>query len=178
MDCTLPCSSVHGISQARRVEWVVMSSSRGSSWPRDQTCVSMGSQKIRKRVGHNLVTKQQQQSNEQKVKRMKKIEEPQRPLRYHRTPLMHNGSSRRGVEKKRNIKSIWRNIGWKLLRFQRLHIQEAQWIPSSTKSKIFTAREVIEKLLKAKAKERSPKTARRKLYSLYKETTIKLIADL
>ena len=45
----------------------------------------MGSQKIRKRVGHNLVTKQQQQSNEQKVKRMKKIEEPQRPLRYHRT---------------------------------------------------------------------------------------------
>ena len=44
-------------------------------------------------------------------------------------------------------------------------------------TQIFTAREVIEKLLKAKAKERSPKTARRKLHALYKEITIKLTAD-
>ena len=32
--------SVHGILQARILEWVAMSSSRGSSWPRDQTRVS------------------------------------------------------------------------------------------------------------------------------------------
>ena len=32
--------SVHGILQARILEWVAMSSSRGSSWPRDQTHVS------------------------------------------------------------------------------------------------------------------------------------------
>ena len=32
-------SSVHGIFQARLLEWVATSSSRGSSWPRDQTCV-------------------------------------------------------------------------------------------------------------------------------------------
>lgn len=44
-------------------------------------------------------------------------------------------------------------------------------------TQIFTAKEVIEKLLKAKAKERSLKTARRKLYALYKEITIKLTAD-
>ena len=36
MDCSLPCSSVHGILQAR-LEWVAVLSSRGSSQPRDQT---------------------------------------------------------------------------------------------------------------------------------------------
>ena len=40
MDCSLPGSSVHGIFQARILEWVVVSYSRGSSQPRDQTCVS------------------------------------------------------------------------------------------------------------------------------------------
>ena len=40
IDCSLPCFSVHGISQARILEWVAMSSSRGSSRPRDQTQVS------------------------------------------------------------------------------------------------------------------------------------------
>ena len=39
-DCGPPGSSVHGILQARILEWVAMPSSRGSSWPRDQTCVS------------------------------------------------------------------------------------------------------------------------------------------
>ena len=40
MDCSLPGSSVHGIFQARILEWVAMPSSRGSSWARDQTCIS------------------------------------------------------------------------------------------------------------------------------------------
>ena len=40
MDCSAPGSSVHGILQARTPEWVAMPSSRGSSWPRDWTCVS------------------------------------------------------------------------------------------------------------------------------------------
>ena len=40
MDYSLPGSSVHGILQARILEWVAMPSSRGSSWPRDQTYVS------------------------------------------------------------------------------------------------------------------------------------------
>ena len=35
-DCRLPGSSVHGILQARTLEWVAMPSSRGSSQPRDQ----------------------------------------------------------------------------------------------------------------------------------------------
>ena len=38
--CSLPGSSVHGISQARILEWVAISFSRGSSWPRDGTCIS------------------------------------------------------------------------------------------------------------------------------------------
>ena len=40
MDCSLPDSSLHGILQARILEWVAISFSRGSSWPRDQTQVS------------------------------------------------------------------------------------------------------------------------------------------
>ena len=40
MDCSLPGSSIHGISQARIMQWVAISFSRGSSWPRDQTRVS------------------------------------------------------------------------------------------------------------------------------------------
>ena len=40
LDCSLPCSSVHGNSQARIVEWVAISFFRGSSWPQDWTCVS------------------------------------------------------------------------------------------------------------------------------------------
>ena len=39
MDCIWPDSSVHGISQARILEWVAISSSRGSSWPSNQTQV-------------------------------------------------------------------------------------------------------------------------------------------
>ena len=35
MDCSPPGSSVHGILQARILEWVAMPSSRGSSWLRD-----------------------------------------------------------------------------------------------------------------------------------------------
>ena len=38
-DCSLPGSSVHGILQARVLEWVAMPSSRGSSWPKDQVHV-------------------------------------------------------------------------------------------------------------------------------------------
>ena len=40
VDCSLPGFSVHGISQARILQWGAISNSRGSSWPRDQTHVS------------------------------------------------------------------------------------------------------------------------------------------
>ena len=40
MKCSPPGSSVHGIPQAGILEWVAMSSSRGSSPPRNQTWVS------------------------------------------------------------------------------------------------------------------------------------------
>ena len=38
--------SVHGISEARILEWVAISFSRGSSWPGDQTCVSCFGRRI------------------------------------------------------------------------------------------------------------------------------------
>ena len=40
MDCSPPGSSVHWILQARILEWVPIYNFRGSSWPRDQTCIS------------------------------------------------------------------------------------------------------------------------------------------
>ena len=40
MDCNPPGSSVHGISQARILEWVALSSARGSSWSRNQTYIT------------------------------------------------------------------------------------------------------------------------------------------
>ena len=40
MDCSLPGSSVHGIFQARVLEWVAIAFSRRSSWSRDWTQVS------------------------------------------------------------------------------------------------------------------------------------------
>ena len=45
MDCSLPDSPVHGIFQARILEWVVISFSRGSFQPRDRTgasCIRSG----------------------------------------------------------------------------------------------------------------------------------------
>ena len=39
MDCSLPGSSAHGISQSRVLEWVAVSFSRASSQPRDRTQV-------------------------------------------------------------------------------------------------------------------------------------------
>ena len=38
-DCNLPGSSVQGIFQASILEWTAISFSRGSSQPRDRTCV-------------------------------------------------------------------------------------------------------------------------------------------
>ena len=40
MDCSPQSSSIHGILQARILEWVAISFSRGSSGPRDRTQVS------------------------------------------------------------------------------------------------------------------------------------------
>ena len=40
INCSLPGSSIRGILLARILEWVAISFSRGSSWPRDQTHIS------------------------------------------------------------------------------------------------------------------------------------------
>ena len=40
MDCSPSGSSVHGILQARILEWVAIPFSKGSSWPRDRTHIS------------------------------------------------------------------------------------------------------------------------------------------
>ena len=40
LDCSQPGSSVHGIVQARTLDWVATPPSRGPSRPRDRTCIS------------------------------------------------------------------------------------------------------------------------------------------
>ena len=40
MECSLPSSCIHGILLASILAWVAMASSRGSSWPREWTCIS------------------------------------------------------------------------------------------------------------------------------------------
>ena len=40
VDCSPPCSSVHGISQARILKWFTICFPRGSSQPKDQTRIS------------------------------------------------------------------------------------------------------------------------------------------
>ena len=40
MDCNLPGSSVHGILQARILEWATIPFSKETSWPKDQAQVS------------------------------------------------------------------------------------------------------------------------------------------
>ena len=45
IDCSPSGSSVHRIFQARILQWVAISSSRGSFWPRDRTwitCIAVG----------------------------------------------------------------------------------------------------------------------------------------
>ena len=75
MDCTLPCSSVHGISQVRILEWVAISFSRESSQLSDGTCIScigrqilypwatweaqtpsMQTRKVQKSVSHSIMS--------------------------------------------------------------------------------------------------------------------------
>ena len=66
MDCGLPGSSIHGIFQARILEWVAISFSRGSSRPRDQTQVShIGGRRL------NLWATREAQRHVSKLKRWK-----------------------------------------------------------------------------------------------------------
>ena len=57
MDCSLPHSSIHGIFQARVLEWVAISFSRGSSQPRDRTQVSHIVSKTLYRLSHQGIPK-------------------------------------------------------------------------------------------------------------------------
>ena len=56
MDCRLPGFSAYGILQARILEWVSISFSRGSSQPRDGTCISC----IGRRILYHWATREAQ----------------------------------------------------------------------------------------------------------------------
>ena len=52
VDCSPPGSSVRGILQVRILEWVAISSSRGSSRPRDQAHISSSGRRILYHLSH------------------------------------------------------------------------------------------------------------------------------
>ena len=52
VDCSPSGSCVHEIFQARILEWVAISFSRGSSWPRDQTLGLLHSRQILNRLNY------------------------------------------------------------------------------------------------------------------------------
>ena len=54
INCSLPGSSVHRIFQARTLEWVAISYSRGSSLLRDQICVSYKGKKKQFSIQHDF----------------------------------------------------------------------------------------------------------------------------
>ena len=54
LDCPPPGFSVHGVLQARILEWIAISSSRGSSQPRGQTCVTCVSYTERRILYHRV----------------------------------------------------------------------------------------------------------------------------
>lgn len=59
MDCSPSGSFVLGIFQARKLEWVAISSSRGSSWPRYRICISCNAGSLRNgRQTHYLLSHQ------------------------------------------------------------------------------------------------------------------------
>ena len=56
MDCNPPGSSVHGISQARILEWVDISFSNGSSWPRNQLHICLKNEHDTRQIFHHWAT--------------------------------------------------------------------------------------------------------------------------
>ena len=52
IDYSPPGSSIHGVCQARILEWAAISYPRGSSQPRNRTCVSC----IDRQILHNYTT--------------------------------------------------------------------------------------------------------------------------
>ena len=71
-DCSPLGSSIHGILQARILEWVVCTSSKGPSQPRDGTCISC---LLHWQVGSlPLVPPMEKSKHETEVKNTKKLE--------------------------------------------------------------------------------------------------------
>ena len=64
MDCSPPGASVHGILQAKKLEWVAMPSSRRSSRPRDRNRVSYTSC-IGRQVLYHLVKSEKSSKKQQ-----------------------------------------------------------------------------------------------------------------
>ena len=103
-DCSPPGSSVHGISQARILDWVPISFSRGPSPPRDQTCVSSNT------VGRFFTTESLRNPQDNHIHQYRKsnvqTEDPTHPcLTAPVVPLHQNARDHGG------IRSRWRRGG-------------------------------------------------------------------
>ena len=103
MDCSLPIFSVHGVLQARILEWVAISSSRGSSGSRDRTCISCISCVGRQILSHESLGKPTLSIREIKLTGMGREEIPKMESAQKQLNLtafqMQKRSSQEGREK-------------------------------------------------------------------------------
>ena len=96
VDCSPSGSSIHGILQARILEWVSISFSRGSSRPKDQTQVSyiagrpLSYQSSRGNSGEEVLVKMiLAKKNSRKIKRYKKAQQALRRLICLKQSFLH-----------------------------------------------------------------------------------------
>ena len=128
MDCSLPGSTVHRVSQARILEWVVISFSGGFSWPKDWTYVSYIDRQNFLSLSHqgSLIC----QWKLKKKKRQSKAGEKQIVLSNYKNCKIRvlgipEGENRK--EQKRYF--IWNNNDWK---FPWINVREQTTDPESS----------------------------------------------
>ena len=89
LDCSLPGSSLHGIFQARILEWVAIFYSRGSSQPRDWTCVFCLGRQILYHWVNKIILSNSNNSGIRKVLKIKNYEKLLVILAFAKSSWLH-----------------------------------------------------------------------------------------
>ena len=124
IDCSPPGSCVHGILQARILEWVATFSSRGSSWPKDWTWVSCTAGRVFNNWATRNVTQSLQQTHEVDTGRV---------LFYSwqdDTEVGKVACTRSFINSQTRIwppDNLWLQDVFNLIQFTTLHIQDHKW---------------------------------------------------
>ena len=105
MDCSPPGSSVHRVLQASILEWVNVSSSRGSTWPRDWTLTSCISCLSRCTLYHWASSEASANIKEMHIKTTRKCNPT--PVRMAIIKKYTNNKHWQGCEEKGTLRQCW-----------------------------------------------------------------------